>query len=193
MIKYSLGCENSHEFEGWFSSSEEFDRLKESGHLDCPSCGSNAIEKLLMAPSVKTTKGKEIVVPAIGNSEAQYSPAIPAPAQVLQNPNAAAASKPGLPLSAQNAVPAPIEGAVMPQIPEDVKAEIVEKMRDIKKQVLASAEDVGENFGEEARKIHYGEAEKRGIYGRTSQEEAIDLLEEGVDIIPLPVLPEDNN
>ena len=60
MIKYSLGCNKNHEFEGWFASSEEFLRLRDGKLLDCPVCGSIKIDKLLMAPSVKSTKGKEI-------------------------------------------------------------------------------------------------------------------------------------
>lgn len=57
----------------------------------------------------------------------------------------------------------------------------------------ANTEDVGERFPEEARKIHYGEAETRGIMGRASPEEAQALTEEGIEIAALPVLPEDAN
>ncbi len=56
-----------------------------------------------------------------------------------------------------------------------------------------TAENVGKKFGEEVRKIHYGEAEERGIYGQTSVEEAVELLEEGISILPLPDLPEEKN
>jgi hypothetical protein len=59
--------------------------------------------------------------------------------------------------------------------------------------VRANAEDVGEKFPEEARKIHYGEAEARGIMGRASLEEAQALTEEGIEISALPDLPEDAN
>ena len=53
--------------------------------------------------------------------------------------------------------------------------------------VLANTEDVGERFAEEARKIHYGETEERGIRGRASVEETEALLEEGSGVLPLPV------
>ena len=55
------------------------------------------------------------------------------------------------------------------------------------KQVMANTEDVGERFAEEARKIHYGESEERGIRGQASKEETEALLEEGIAVLPLPV------
>lgn len=56
-------------------------------------------------------------------------------------------------------------------------------------QVLAKTEDVGPRFAEEARRIHYGEAEERGIRGQASATEAIALAEEGIAVMALP-LPE---
>lgn len=56
--------------------------------------------------------------------------------------------------------------------------------------VAESCEDVGPRFAEEARKIHYGEAEERGIYGEATLGEAKDLVDEGVPVMPLPKLPE---
>ena len=59
MIKYSLKCKNcSIEFESWFSTSKEFDRLKKLKHLNCQNCNSIKIEKSLMAPSLSNTKKK---------------------------------------------------------------------------------------------------------------------------------------
>ena len=55
------------------------------------------------------------------------------------------------------------------------------------KQVMANTEDVGERFADEARKIHYGETEERGIRGQASREETQSLLEEGIAVLPLPV------
>lgn len=59
-------------------------------------------------------------------------------------------------------------------------------MTGLRKHVLENAENVGPNFAEEARKIHYGEIEDRPIYGETTIKEAIELVEEGVDVAPLP-------
>ncbi len=66
----------------------------------------------------------------------------------------------------------------------------IKEMRD---KITANSENVGERFPEEARKIHYGEAKERGIYGDASLKEAKDLVEEGIEIAPLPVLPDDVN
>lgn len=74
-----------------------------------------------------------------------------------------------------------------------VPAEMIAKMREIVTHIRANSEDVGARFPEEARKIHYGEAPARGIIGQAKQEEIGALLEEGIEIAPLPVLPEDAN
>lgn len=55
------------------------------------------------------------------------------------------------------------------------------------RRVVANTEDVGERFAEEARRIHYGEADERGIRGQASQEETEALLDEGIAVVPLPV------
>ena len=59
MIKYCLKCKNcSLEFESWFSSSKEFDRLKKLKHLNCQKCNSTKIEKTLMTPNLANLKHK---------------------------------------------------------------------------------------------------------------------------------------
>jgi hypothetical protein len=55
------------------------------------------------------------------------------------------------------------------------------------RQVINSTEDVGERFPEEARRIHYGEVEERGIRGRASREDADALREEGIEVMSLPM------
>jgi len=55
------------------------------------------------------------------------------------------------------------------------------------RQVMSSTEDVGDRFAEEARRIHYGEVEERGIRGRASSEDAEALREEGIAVVALPL------
>jgi hypothetical protein len=74
-----------------------------------------------------------------------------------------------------------------------VRQEAMAKLKDAVANIRANADDVGEKFPEEARKIHYGEADARGIVGQASLDEVRDLLDEGIDVAPLPVLPEDGN
>jgi hypothetical protein len=71
--------------------------------------------------------------------------------------------------------------------------EMMGKLRELVTAIKANAEDVGDRFPEEARKVHYGEAEQRGLIGKATAEEARALIEEGVEIAPLPVLPDDKN
>jgi len=71
--------------------------------------------------------------------------------------------------------------------------EMVENIRKMRQQVSENAEYVGKNFAKEAREIHYEEKPARGIYGEASLDEAKSLLEEGVGVIPLPMLPEEKN
>ena len=59
MIKYSLICENEHEFEGWFPNSEEFDNQNISGMISCPTCDTMLVGKAMMAPGVQTSRRKE--------------------------------------------------------------------------------------------------------------------------------------
>jgi len=78
-------------------------------------------------------------------------------------------------------------------IPPQMPAEMVEKLREIKTHIESTSENVGDKFPEEARKIHYGETEARGIYGKATIEEVSNLAEEGVNVMPIPDLPEDKN
>ncbi|NNF78965.1 MAG: DUF1178 family protein [Rhizobiales bacterium] len=72
-------------------------------------------------------------------------------------------------------------------------AELTQMIRKLRKHVEENSEYVGPRFAEEARKIHYEESEARGIYGEASLEEARELNEEGIDVQPLPLLPEEHN
>lgn len=71
--------------------------------------------------------------------------------------------------------------------------EMLAKMRELKKALISSSEDVGERFPEEARRIHYGEKKARGIHGKATLADAAELAEEGIEVMPLPDLPQDGN
>jgi hypothetical protein len=70
---------------------------------------------------------------------------------------------------------------------------MMDMVRQMRKHVEENAEYVGGRFAEEARKIHYEETGRRGIYGEASMEDAKSLIEEGITVHPLPMLPEDGN
>lgn len=96
-------------------------------------------------------------------------------------------------------VEAPVPAAVAPAAQEVVVAPdprqkaIMEALSELKRQIIASSDNVGDRFAEEARKIHYGEAPERGIYGQATGEEARALIEEGIEVHALPVLPDEHN
>lgn len=89
--------------------------------------------------------------------------------------------------------------AVHDQEPQPVVApgskdhEIRAILRAFRQHLEANAENVGAEFADEARKIHYGETDERAIYGVTSPDEARALGEEGIEVLPVPVLPDDLN
>ncbi len=67
------------------------------------------------------------------------------------------------------------------------------KLKELHDHLTKNADNVGAKFPEEARKMHYGEAEHRSIYGVASPDEAKDLAEEGIEFHPLPILPDERN
>ena len=71
--------------------------------------------------------------------------------------------------------------------------ELRAKLKELRDHIVKNADNVGERFPNEARKMHYGEIEHRPIYGEASNEEARALIDEGVEVSPLPVLPDDRN
>lgn len=69
------------------------------------------------------------------------------------------------------------------------QAAILQELKELRKKVEANFDYVGDRFAEEARRIHYGEVDARGIYGETSDEEARALNEEGIEFVRIPWLP----
>ena len=71
--------------------------------------------------------------------------------------------------------------------------ELRAKLKELRDHIVKNADNVGERFPNEARKMHYGDIEHRPIYGEASPEEARSLIDEGVEVSSLPVLPDDRN
>jgi hypothetical protein len=98
---------------------------------------------------------------------------------------------PAIPAKAKRRdAPAPTiaAGPVDPKV-----AALHQMMRRVRAAVEANSEYVGDRFAEEARRIHYEEAERRGIHGEATVADARELVEEGIEIHPLPSLPDDAN
>ena len=88
----------------------------------------------------------------------------------------------------QPAAPDPQMAALAQAMPKEMR----ETLLKLREQVEKNLEPVGEKFAEEARKIHYGETDKRGIYGETSDDEAAALADEGIEFGRLPWVPKGN-
>jgi hypothetical protein len=92
-------------------------------------------------------------------------------------------SAPRLNLGASEPAQAPAQQAVAVPSPQALQAAYLKMVR----HVMTNTEDVGERFPEEARRMHYGETDERGIRGQASREETEALLEEGIGVVPLPI------
>jgi|SRR5579872_749385 hypothetical protein len=68
-----------------------------------------------------------------------------------------------------------------------------EMAKALRQEIMAKTDDVGSRFPEEARAIHAGEAPQRSIRGQATADEARALVEEGVGVLPLPIIPEEFN
>ncbi|MDO8325132.1 MAG: DUF1178 family protein [Phenylobacterium sp.] len=135
MIRYALACDHAHEFEGWFGSSEDYDAQADAGQIGCPTCGSTAVTKQIMAPMVAGTKRNT------------------------------------------------------PDMTPAAREVMMQAMAEVRQHVEDNFDYVGDTFADEARAIHAGKSENRGIYGEATPAEVRDLKEEGVNIAPLPPAP----
>ena len=135
MIRYALACDQAHEFEGWFGSSEDFDAQASAAQIGCPACGSTAVAKQIMAPMVAGTKRNS------------------------------------------------------PDMTPQARDVMMQAMSKVRQHVEDNFDYVGDTFAQEARAIHEGASEERGIYGEATLAEVRQLTEEGVHFAPLPPAP----
>lgn len=124
-----------------------------------------------------------LVCPSCGSGEIDRALMAPAVSKAGKAPPAAEPTP-------QAESPGP-EQSLLAQNPK--LAQMATALKELRNRITASADDVGERFPEEARRIHYGESEARGIYGQASAEEAAALVEEGVEVMTLPIIPDDRN
>ena len=136
---------------------------------------SQVKRKLVNCPSCGSAKvEKAIMAPQIART--RKAGAAP---EIQQQPEAA---------PAEVAPPATSTPLMMAQ-----ERELRAKLKELRDHVVKNADNVGERFPNEARKMHYGDIEHRPIYGEASPDEARSLIDEGIEVTPLPVLPDDRN
>ncbi|HKR16701.1 DUF1178 family protein [Rhizorhapis sp.] len=165
MIVFDLKCYGyGHVFEGWFGSSADYEKQRAGGMIACPMCGDTQVRKAVMSPAVS---------PKSNQKQAQR------------------------PVKANLPAPVPVEerGVTVSNAPSSAEMEkmrsIINTLAQVQARVLEKSEWVGRAFADRARAMHYGEEPHKQIHGEVASGEARALIEEGVEVapLPLPVVP----
>ncbi|WP_454020440.1 DUF1178 family protein [Azospirillum sp. Marseille-Q6669] len=175
MILFVLKCTADHRFEAWFRNGDAYETQAAAKAIACPVCGDTHITKAPMAPRIAKSGRSRDEAPRDGG----------APEAVPAEAGGAATVPTAPPASATPPVPA--------ELRERFAAEVMRQLAEVRRTVETNCDYVGERFAEEARRIHYGETDPRGIYGEATDKEAEELKEEGVTFGRIPWLPRTNS
>ncbi|MBR0826696.1 DUF1178 family protein [Bradyrhizobium manausense] len=135
---------------------------------------SQVKRKLVTCPICNSTKvDKAIMAPRIVGKKGRGRAAPPPEAVAATTPEAASSAPTSLMMAQER--------------------ELRSKLKELRDHIVKNADNVGERFPNEARAMHYGDKEHRPIYGEASPDEAKALIDEGIEVSPLPTLPEDRN
>jgi hypothetical protein len=167
MILFDLRCATGHVFEAWFRSGTDYDSQQARHLIACPTCGSDAVAKAVMAPNVG----------AKGNS-ARATPPV------------------ALPSAPQTSLPVPMMAGGAPALPPVIQA-MFHAIASAQAEALPRSTWVGDRFAAEARAIHNATLESDAdtpaplIHGRATPDEAEALIDDGIMVMPLlvPVVP----
>jgi hypothetical protein len=133
-------------------------------------------------------KRKLVECPTCGSTKVEK--AIMAP-RIVKNIVGRKGGEATLPVAAAPQVPTAAPGPQPLMMARE--RELRAKLKELRDHIVKNADNVGEQFPNEARKMHYGDIEHRPIYGEASVQEARELVEEGIQVAPIPVLPDDRN
>jgi hypothetical protein len=203
-----LQCQDQHLFEGWFGSEDDFQTQLGQGLIECPLCGSKQVHKMLSAPRLNlraqhrtepcsplegtrsesaSASGDSGTSGASGLLGGALSPSFSRP---FENPTALPAQR----LETQRVKSNPPGDILGDRQREGARSlQALKAMQDqwlkVAREIMANTEDVGDHFAAEARRIHDGRSAARGIRGHASPEEAVELIEDGIAVLPL-LLPD---
>ena len=188
-----LHCPLEHQFEGWFASEDDFQTQNSRGLIECPMCGAQDVVKSLSAPRLNLLASKSSRTQGLSRAQAP----LPSGAGALSDdlgaspclsaqPNSQALDATG-PRGTDLVVTEPSNAVVASAHRHGIQQQLQANWLKVVQQVLANTEDVGSQFADEARKIHYGEAKERNIRGQVSVDESMALLDEGIAVVPLMV------
>ena len=151
MIKFTLVCEEAHDFESWFANGATYEAQVKDGLVACPVCNSTHVTKAVMTPALMTQRRR------------------PAGAPVADT-------------------------APQPVVLLDERQQMLRAMmQHVRSKIIENSDDVGKRFPLEARRMHEGEIPARSIRGEASLDDARSLVEDGIEILPLPLAPEEWN
>ena len=162
----SLQCEQQYSFEGWFGSEDDFQSQLARGLVECPMCSDRMIVKMPSAPRLNFGGH----APPSTISEQPSAPA---------SSGTSAASDTNLPTGFSHVTEQSVQGT--PSLEQ--QASFIKAVR----HVLANTEDVGDRFADQARALHYGDTEPHSIRCQSTPREAVELMEQGIDIMALPM------
>lgn len=164
----NLQCTHQHSFEGWFASEDDFQEQMARGLIECPLCTDKGIQKLPSAPRLNlgAYQAADQTRDAVAQGHVRKTPSAEPLVEALPRGTDAM-------MGMQGGISAAAQSAFLRAL----------------RHVVTTTEDVGERFATEVRRMHYGELEARNIRGQTTARQAVELLEEGIDIMPLPLLP----
>ncbi len=161
----NLRCSNGHGFEGWFQSEDDFAAQSQGALLQCPLCSDADVMRMPSAPRLN-----------LSGTRGDSPPRAARAGEVAPNQGADA-----------SAARAAGQDAPTAGLPAELSASLQAAWLQAVRKLVQSTEDVGTRFAEEARRIHYGESEQRGIRGEATPQEREALLEEGIETIVIPV------
>lgn len=183
MILFDLRCSRGHRFEAWFRDGNGFERLAAVGEISCAVCGDTDVKKALMAPNVRTSRSTD-ARSYRDQADAGRQEGDPAENAPVEAPPAMHVADEGRNVPVASGPPLPSQEKV---------TEAMHVLRQVQTHIEKTFDHVGRKFADEARKMHYGEAEKRSIYGEATREEADELRDEGIDVNQIPWLPTRNS
>lgn len=161
---FDLECANGHVFEGWFASHDDYHTQQNQGLLSCPLCSSQNVSRRVAASRIQTGS----------RSAPEHTAAVEPQHESGRALSAADAERAGIPAA--------------PRLTPAMQAQLLQHMREL----VRSADNVGENFAQEARRIHEGEAPERAIRGTATREEFEALAEDGIAALPVPAMLDDD-
>lgn len=159
---FDLACEHDHLFEGWFSSQDSYESQLEHGQVRCPVCQSDQITRRVSAPRLNLSQSKNTATEVVSREDEPNDGGGVRGVAAVASPTASQLAR--------------------------LQAQVLRQMR----RIVSQTDNVGEQFANEARRMHAGEIEERPIRGVASPQECRELAEEGISIMPIPDILDDD-